>query len=499
MVEGLASSKLCKNQEGCNFAKEMSNQYETFLIRVGQYLFSSFFEGANFIRRATALEILTMLLNTFVDQDENNLLGLNQLRSQLFNAKNSSILVRCLEDAFETNKVLALSCLNSFPRDTFISEQSTETEKYIVNTWKHAIQLMCSYKPPETVSAAYILPFLVEHFETRLYRFLSEQLDETCNIILLSRQVQSKCKKSTTAYCLVLDHLMISLKHQMKIASGNLIEASEKGPMYGTVFCLRSILKVLSGHSLYIGGMVIPKNWFIQVIEIMMEASNIVSGVVNNDSPEGHLPMDFTSVSGSDSDENDMSSGNRSSSQKLLLCAWRTSKDVSLLLGDLCALYNKQLELLGGDKSLLIKVTRKLAYFFSAILSEIKHRGAFEQAYIGFCQVCSVLWHNVNKITETQESSMSIDKDEDFLNPVILLKEALECLNPNATEKNLPKSNIDSKDDGFATLNIYNQSAELCITRRSAGIPYLIQGENLLIIMALPGMFHKASNIYLFL
>jgi thyroid adenoma-associated protein len=87
-----------------------------------------------------------------------------------------------------------------------------------------------------------------------------------------------------------------------------------------------------------------------------------------------------------------MESGENASkvtAQMVLLCAWRTVKEVSLTLGDLAAkapAYEADQYLLDYDQLFQIGV------HFTSLLSETKHRGAFEQAYVGFCKLCAWLW-----------------------------------------------------------------------------------------------------------
>ena len=82
---------------------ELKQNYENFLVKIGQHFFDSFFDGANFSRRCIALECLDKLFNIF---------GPIQ---NLAKKENSEILIRCLDDSYEKNKVVALSILDQFP------------------------------------------------------------------------------------------------------------------------------------------------------------------------------------------------------------------------------------------------------------------------------------------------------------------------------------------------------------------------------------------------
>ena len=83
--------------------EDLKNRYEAFLTKIGNYFFSSFFDGANFSRRCIALECLDKMFKIF---------GAMPYLSSFENVK---ILVKCLDDTYEKNKIVALSILNQFP------------------------------------------------------------------------------------------------------------------------------------------------------------------------------------------------------------------------------------------------------------------------------------------------------------------------------------------------------------------------------------------------
>ncbi|XP_023344467.1 thyroid adenoma-associated protein [Eurytemora carolleeae] len=78
------------------------------------------------------------------------------------------------------------------------------------------------------------------------------------------------------------------------------------------------------------------------------------------------------------------------SSQMLLLCAWRSVKELSLFLGDLCSRDSSATGsgLLSSDQVL------EISSFLMDLLSQTKHRGAFEQAYVAFTKLCECLWRS---------------------------------------------------------------------------------------------------------
>lgn len=76
-------------------------------------------------------------------------------------------------------------------------------------------------------------------------------------------------------------------------------------------------------------------------------------------------------------------------SQMVLLCCWRTTKESSLLLGDIVGVIAPQES--AFSNALVIKICSCL----TLLLSETKHRGAFEQIYVAYLKVCSIMWKYV--------------------------------------------------------------------------------------------------------
>lgn len=170
MFDSLEPSRRNESKTFANFAEQISRNYESFLIRVGEYLSSCLFEGANPSRRAIALEILNMILDKFIDINGNTgYLGLSELKIRLCSKSNASALVRCLEDSFALNKECALKCLERFPNNALLN-QSEDEVKYVSNMWDYACRLRCSHKPPESVSAGYMMRFLIDNFHQCLWK-----------------------------------------------------------------------------------------------------------------------------------------------------------------------------------------------------------------------------------------------------------------------------------------------------------------------------------------
>jgi len=90
--------------------------------------------------------------------------------------------------------------------------------------------------------------------------------------------------------------------------------------------------------------------------------------------------------------------GTKVTAQMILLCSWRTVKEISLLLGELsesCPIRPKNAP--SDDSGILNEETLHLiGNHFLTLMEETKHRGAFEQAAVGFRLLVSRLWRLVN-------------------------------------------------------------------------------------------------------
>jgi len=76
----------------------------------------------------------------------------------------------------------------------------------------------------------------------------------------------------------------------------------------------------------------------------------------------------------------------------VLLCCWRTTKESSLLLADIVSIIEIQ------DSDFSNTLITQICSCLTLLLSETKHRGAFEQIYVAYLKVCSIMWKYVLSI-----------------------------------------------------------------------------------------------------
>uniref|UniRef100_A0A8B9RME6 tRNA (32-2'-O)-methyltransferase regulator THADA n=1 Tax=Astyanax mexicanus TaxID=7994 RepID=A0A8B9RME6_ASTMX len=252
-------------------------------------------------------------------------------------------------------------------------------------------------------------------------------------------------------------------------AEMSLLQAAASFPLYGRAHCITAALQQLSTGSLQL-----QAEWtdvVSDLITLCYRMSDVVSPVVQSSSPEGLIPMDtdsetsaglqkilqeiqprdtndfFTSARelNATSDEQTRThqanaSGSageayRVTAQMVLVCCWRSMKEVSMLLGELCQSMPLHTH---THKGLITEEQVKgVGQYFREQLLQSRHRGAFELAYVGFVRLTDMLCRSGSATLQQL--------------PTLWLKEVLE------------------------EVKCSDHSSKLCATRRSAGIPFYIQ------------------------
>ncbi|CAN7995410.1 unnamed protein product, partial [Ixodes hexagonus] len=409
------------------------------------------YPGANFCRRSTAVEILCLLATTQCAKGAGSQLSLPWSRESL------ATLLQCLKDPYETNKSAVLQVLHSVPAEL----HEFHDEQPFLEFLTAAVGLTRSARPPDSVTAAYFLT-LLSGFKVagRVIRNLawlqtpqatlqttsrsqkqtpaqvsnpsSETLPESSsetsprtvsrtpfgNRCLLLFEDTASCGSGDDDGLLWMAVLLLSeLECQLEVARSNLLEASSSGPLYGVMISLRTLLRKVAWRDMPTSDV---KTWKVLLdccVSFAFGVAEVVRPVVTNASPEGQL--DFQDDpgmleqmqaalqkglgrrfmlgehkdGGAGVTEIDAVKSTAVAAQMLLLCGWRAHREVSLLFGELCencpfgdASQDSKQCLLSVDQVL------KIGTFFMEEMSSIRHRGAFEQAYTAFQKLCHVLW-----------------------------------------------------------------------------------------------------------
>ncbi|KAF4798681.1 THADA, armadillo repeat containing [Turdus rufiventris] len=379
-------------------------------------------------------------------------------------------LIQCFASTFEEVKILAFRLLMKL-RDVALNLQDSENLDLLFQV---AIDLSTSTKPYDCVTASYLLNFLVYH-EGLQHICLGKWLEH--NPQMNENTSVSTLEKNTLA---VVKLLLVNVEEEILQAKKSLLQAAASFPMYGRVHCITGALQQLPFNDL-----TLVSEWkeiVTRLILMSYSLSAVVSPVVQSSSPEGLIPMDSDPESASrlqmilheiqPQDTNDyflqakivkeyceeesekladqrqtknicmeMKGKDRQAcdvtAQMVLVCCWRSMKEVSLLLGTLCKLLPSQTASEPSDGLITVEQIKNIGDYFKHHLLQSRHRGAFELAYAGFVQLTEML---------SRCNSESLHKmPEHWLSCVL---EEIKSCDPSST---------------------------LCATRRSAGIPFYIQ------------------------
>ncbi|NXO80688.1 THADA protein, partial [Sitta europaea] len=442
-------------------------QYKDFMSSVCARLFEVLFPGSSHPTRFSALSILESIAEIFsVPKGQAQVF---QLHQEIDSARVQT-LIQCFASTFEEVKLLAFRLLMKL-RDVALNFQGSENLGLL---FQAAIDLSTSTKPYDCVTASYLLNFLVYHKGLQQiclgkWPEHNPQMDENTSV--------STVEKNTLA---VIKLLLVTVEEEILQAKKCLLEAAASFPMYGRVHCITGALQQLPFNNL-----TLVSEWKEIVSRLMLMSYNlsaVVSPVVQSSSPEGLIPMDSDPESAGrlqmilheiqPQDTNDyfmqakilkehckeesekmadqgptknisLETRGRGrpvcdvTAQMVLVCCWRSMKEVSLLLGTLCRLLPSQTTSEPSDGLITVEQVKSIGDYFKHHLLQSRHRGAFELAYAGFVQLTEML---------SRCNSESLHRmPEQWLSCVL---EEIKSCDPSST---------------------------LCATRRSAGIPFYIQ------------------------
>ncbi|KAF2352218.1 protein of unknown function DUF2428 death-receptor-like, partial [Trinorchestia longiramus] len=400
--------------------KELA-KYKSFCDKMLNILFLYTHPSYCYSRRCCALWILSDYYNIIGKDLATDELSIRAHRNS---ATFCHDLLNCLDDNYLHNKETATELLLS-------------TDK-IVNIDNHhlfecAFSLASSCKPSDSLTACHMLQFLLMNSKPLFH-------DGLC---FHSKHVLGVCS-----------YILSRLEVETKEASEDIFAAAASHPMYGLMSLLRVAFSRVSAEDIENN----PSEWCLFLERVVAMCRNVHSNVrfvVENDSPEGNIPLSLptlekvvensigntksTSENLSLTSNGTMSSDRLSkatgvSAQMLLLCAWRTVKEISGLLADICQHHSA---IFSPKNTFTVDIFKDISEYFIQVLAWTKHRGAFEQTYAEYLRVSEQLWLS-------KDSKLS-SVPEEWIHNIL--------------------QDINSEPDG-----------RFCATRRSAGIPFIILG-----------------------
>uniref|UniRef100_A0A672ZVR7 tRNA (32-2'-O)-methyltransferase regulator THADA n=1 Tax=Sphaeramia orbicularis TaxID=375764 RepID=A0A672ZVR7_9TELE len=443
-----------------------------FLRWMGVNLLEVLLPGASFSKCIMSLHLLGLLgqLFTFTTGPDVFALG------EVVTSDHAQNVLYCVASNFLEVKQLASALLRQLPPSTV----GLRLAERMCGVLQAALDLSTSTKPFDSVTAAHLLNLLLHQPD------LSQALQRCAQEQGLGFQPPPPPPQASEALILELNTLAVvqfllqCLQSEVSRAESSLLQAAASYPLYGRAHCITAVLQHLNTE-----GLTQTERWqrlVSELIAVCYRMSDVVSPVVQSSSPEGLIPMDteseasaglqrilqeiqprdtndfFTSARELDSQQRDDHTqtpyfpifnplimlmggeGYRVTAQMVLVCCWRSMKEVAMLLGQLCqSLPLHYTNDHANTHSGLIteEQVEGVGLYFRQQLLQSRHRGAFELAYVGFVRLTDMLCRSGSQTLQQL--------------PARWLTEVLE--------------EVKSSDP----------SSKLCATRRSAGIPFYIQ------------------------
>ncbi|XP_067385468.1 thyroid adenoma-associated protein isoform X2 [Channa argus] len=445
--------------------------YKDFLHWLCVRLLEVLVPGASFSKCIMSLHLLCLLGQLFTFSTGHDVFDLGEVVTSA-HAQN---VFYCVASNFLEVKQLASALLRQLPASA-VALQVPERMHAVLQA---ALDLSTSTKPFDSITAAHLLNLLLHQPD------LSQALLHCAQEQGLNFQPPSLPFQTTELLVLelntmaVVQFLLRCLQSEVLRAESSLLQAAASHPLYGRTHCITAVLQHLNTESLSQ-----TEQWrhlVSELIAVCYRMSDVVSPVVQSSSPEGLIPMDsesetsaglqrilqeiqprdtndfFTSARELNKDKpheddhthcqttctpslNKGGEGYRVTAQMVLVCCWRSMKEVAMLLGQLCQ--RLPLHYISDNTNthpglITEEQVEGVGLYFRQQLLQSRHRGAFELAYVGFVRLTDML---------SRSGSPALQQL-----PTRWLTEVLE--------------EIKSSDP----------SSKLCATRRSAGIPFYIQ------------------------
>lgn len=331
LSEGLRSRRLDQGS---------SVSYSQFLGRTEDLLARQVFPDACVSRRHAALECAQVVLDVSV-----SLVGGPSPSSTFATRRFASSLAFLLDDGYARARDLALSLLLRLRSQHSSSQMVAEVAGELFS-WETVLSDCAASSPLLTTGAPYKASLL-----------LWTGLGDGC---------LGFAEGSTRVE--VLEGALERLLGLVRTALSESSQIDRDSPTYGLLLCMRKLFGDLLEQKDE-GSVKRLAPWAAGVLDSMHEVRSKTAYVLESDSPEG-----FSRGVGHDAVE----------VQADLLCAWRASKETSLLLADVFL----------AEGMLTVHQQEEVLAFFCRMLEATVHRGAFEQAFAGFVRICSALWNS---------------------------------------------------------------------------------------------------------
>ncbi|KAJ2742704.1 hypothetical protein GGI20_004288 [Coemansia sp. BCRC 34301] len=348
------------------------------------------YPGAGFSKVATGLRWLGILATQFSSSGASDSLRVAGLGPPDFSKLSSApcsasltaeqvvtVLTRVLvDDLFDANRASAFALLAAWP---IISPQAGDlggaTRLWVDRLLQRALRLVGSTRAGESESGALIIRWVFRKFVVEQGMRLDLIKDSGDHLA------------SDLAFA---NGLLELIRRGHAAAEKDLLDAAQRHPLHGLLTAAQYVAEEMgSGDSAQHvetscdSTACLQQEWLAELARVAMGVCSVVLGVLTNASPEGNIPASFRETDDritqlcSEEDET-------VDSQVILSYCWRAIKEVSGLLAVIA----------GRSASDQIKL--EIGAQLHALLTSIRHRGAFTAVHEAFTEVCGHMIRSAN-------------------------------------------------------------------------------------------------------
>jgi len=413
-----SAKKLQQKFEGTS-----SNQLQSvlhFINWITIFLIHGMYPGASYSRLTASLELFHFLVNAFSPRADNDLtfVTTSGIDLEIFKPHTSEILFHCLRGRYDDDRRTAYEILKNFPAPI----PGYETPQRLARLTKTALEWLTSPRMHECDTACLTLNVIVEKFIKTAHWSIRVQNNE---VICLKENSESL----NATVLRFLEDILVLVDEHIKEAKDNLAKAAMSRPMHGPLMTIRYILSDIefTADEIKQNGtkwkelvaQVIERTYTVRDIaftvghplryrfdqdndDVPPSANKIKSGIIitNNNEVQDD---DYDKEEDNELyDEFDFVEFSHGEGQAIVVCAWLSIKEVSLLLATIVKKFttlstNEKIEI--SDESppesfkLLTELQiEKIGNKLLDTLLQIRHKGAIEKAATGLQAVCEVLF-----------------------------------------------------------------------------------------------------------
>ncbi|CAG9583436.1 unnamed protein product [Danaus chrysippus] len=429
-----------------------TDYYWLFLDKVTGQCYESLIPGGNHYRRHAALQILLWIEKLQLEKTSRHVAPSNDINAS---SERVSLLLDVLGDSYETNKDMALHLLYRCSDEELYSDKHAAILNLV-----SVIKQASSMKPTECVTAAYKMRLLANK---------------------LTKYIHEDCKSISEVSSKLLQMLQVQVQHQLVVCEADLALGARHAPLYGLLHCVGTALDLLDERSWSPSLTCMCES----LVSVCVSVCACTAPVLNSAAPEGHMPH-------ADGGKIRLEDGSEVTAQMVLLCAWRSVKEVSWILSLIVSKMSSCMEV--GRK---VSLVENIGDTFLQLLTDTKHRGAFEQVYVGFSRMLawsfSVLKGTDNIYHQFNTQSIENNNIRCAHVPITLFVISLWRDQEPALNQ-LPRRWL---TDLMTDIQTGTATHRVCETRRSAGLPFMIQALVVSELQVCPGSFpgHMCSML----